>query len=265
MHAGTPVTSPDNPRLKAALALLASSRERAKRGLVVLEGAHLVDSYRSRYGAPETLIVTAEAAARADISSLVAALPPSRTVVVPARLIADHVSVPADVGVLAVVPTLPAATAGFPPLTLLLEDVQDPGNVGTILRSAAAAGVDQVLLSTGCARAWSPKALRAAQGAQFQLAVVEDVDLVAWSTAFRAQRGRVVALAVRDGVSLYDEELTGPLALAVGNEGAGLSAALLAAAERAVTIPMATGNESLNAAAAAAVALFEARRQRTRR
>ena len=140
---------------------------------------------------------------------------------------------------------------------MLLDDVQDPGNVGTILRTAAAAGVEQVLLSKHCAFAWSPKVLRAGQGAHFLTTIVEDVDLAAWMATFRAGGGRVAALVARGGAPFYRTALERPLALAVGNEGAGLSPALRAAADVEVTIPMPGGMESLNAAAAAAVVLFE--------
>ena len=110
---------------------------------------------------------------------------------------------------------------------VLLEDVQDPGNVGSVLRSAAAAGVAQVFLSAQCAFAWSPKVLRAAQGAHFHLEIYEHVDLPAWAARYE---GEVAAAVAAGGKALYAADLTGPMALAVGNEGAGLSAALRAAA-----------------------------------
>jgi TrmH family RNA methyltransferase len=161
------------------------------------------------------------------------------------------------VGALAVIvtprTTLPAA-ADF---CLLLDGLQDPGNVGSILRSAAAAGVKQVLLSKKSAFAWSPKVLRAGQGAHFLTTIVEDVDLAAWAAAFRAGGGRVAALVARDGTSLFRADLARPLALAVGNEGAGLSRKLADRADLRLTIPMPGGMESLNVGAAAAVALFE--------
>ncbi|HEV2221318.1 MAG TPA: TrmH family RNA methyltransferase, partial [Casimicrobiaceae bacterium] len=92
--------------------------------------------------------------------------------------------------------------------------------------------------------------------------LVEDADLPAWSRDFRALGGRVVAAVVRDGQSLYAGDLAGRVAIAIGNEGSGLSVALLACADLRVTIPMAAGNESLNAAAVAAIVLFESLRQR---
>jgi TrmH family RNA methyltransferase len=139
--------------------------------------------------------------------------------------------------------------------------VQDPGNVGSMLRTAAAAGCDQVLLSRTCAFAWSPKVLRAGQGAHFLTRVAEDVDLPAWLGGFRADGGLAVATVAHDGADLYAARLQLPLALAIGNEGSGLSDALTTACDLRLTIPIATGSESLNAAAAAAIVLFEARRQ----
>jgi TrmH family RNA methyltransferase len=257
------VSSPNNPRVREALRLMASSHERRRTARCVLEGAHLVLVYRATFGLPDTIIATDEALARDEVRALVAGDADARTIVVPASLLAEHSAMPADIGVLAVVPApralAPRDDAGF---TLLLEDVQDPGNVGSIVRTAAAAGVDQVLLSKTCAFAWSPKVLRAGQGAHFLTRVVEDVDLVAWAARFRATGGAVAALVVDGGASLYEARLPARLALAIGNEGAGLSAALVDAADLKVTIPMAAGNESLNAAAAAAVALFDVVRRR---
>ena len=92
---------------------------------------------------------------------------------------------------------------------LLLDGVQDPGNVGSMLRSAAAVGVAQVFMSPHCAFAWSPKVLRAGQGAHFHLAIFEGIDLGGWA---RAYRGKVVAMVAAEGTSLYEADLTGPLA-----------------------------------------------------
>ncbi len=147
-------------------------------------------------------------------------------------------------------------------LVLLLEDIQDPGNVGTLLRSAAAAGADSVLLSAKCAFAWAPKVLRSAMGGHFALNIVEGADLAEF---LRGYRGRSVALAPRAEASLYDTDLAGPCAFLIGNEGAGLSPGLEAAASARVRIPMPGRVESLNAATAGALCLFEAVRQRVRR
>ncbi len=144
----------------------------------------------------------------------------------------------------------------------MLDDLQDPGNVGTILRTAAAAGVEQVLLSKDCAFAWSPKVLRAGQGAHFLTTIVEDVNLGAWTDRFRADGGQVIGTVPTAGLDVFTAPLHWPLAIIVGNEGAGITPALLARVDARVTIPMPGGMESLNAGAATAVVLFEAVRRR---
>ena len=255
------ITSRNNPRLKEATRLVASARDRRKAGKCVLEGEHLVAVYTARFGPPETLIVTSDAMARPAVRAL-ANRHADRTLIVPAALFGELATLPAGVGMMAVVATPtagPPDPAGF---CLLLDDVQDPGNVGSMLRSAAAAGVERVLLSKRCAFAWSPKVLRAGQGAHFCVAIHEDVDLPAWARTYRNAGGNVIASVATGGTNVHDARLAGLIAVAIGSEGAGLSPALVACATMRLTIPMARGVESLNAAAAAAVLLFECVRQR---
>lgn len=141
---------------------------------------------------------------------------------------------------------------------VLLEAMQDPGNLGSIFRSAAAAGANDIYLSDGCADAWSPKVLRAAMGAHFLLRIHEQSDLRVVARAFS---GKVVATTLKAETSLYRAQLTGPVAFLFGNEGAGLSEAVLQGTTEQISIPMPGGIESLNAAAAAAVCFFERGRQ----
>lgn len=257
------VESRHNERLREVARLIASSRERRKRGRCVLEGVHLIDVYCTRIGPPDLLVVLDEALARPDVAGVAQRIAPSRTIVVSRRLFAEIASLPADIAALAVVAT-PAPRVGAPAdFCLLLEDVQDPGNVGSIIRTAAAAGVEQVVLSRACAFAWSPKVLRGGQGAHFLTSLIEDVDLVAWLKAFRAAGGRAYGTTVAGANSLYAADFRGRVAIAIGSEGGGLSDGLLAHVDARATIPMAAGSESLNAAAAAAVVLFEAVRQRS--
>ena len=243
--------------------MIESSRDRRKSGRCVLEGAHLIDVYMSRIGLPETLVVVDDRLDEPTIAALVARVPSSRVLAVPRTLYSDIGALPPDVAVLAVVtpPRIAAAAPGN--FCLVLEDVQDPGNVGSMIRSAAAAGVDQVVLSPHCAFAWAPKVLRAGQGAHFLTALIEGVAVAEWVDAFRAEGGRLVATVVSAAPSVFSVDLRGRIALAIGSEGAGLSQALCDRSDIRVAIPMAPGSESLNAAAAAAVVMFEATRQRT--
>ncbi|MEP6943728.1 MAG: RNA methyltransferase [Betaproteobacteria bacterium] len=253
------VTSPDNPRLKQAMRLISSSRERRKAGLCVLEGVNLVDVYLDRRGVPETVIALEDEGTGARLRGLRERIPSGRVLTLAAGDWTALTQLPTEIAVVAVVPTptpVPGRVADF---CVLLEDVQDPGNVGSILRSAAASGVAQVFMSPGCAFAWSPKVLRAGQGGHFHLDIFEHVDLSAWMRAFH---GKSVAAVAANGEPLFESDLRAPVAVVIGNEGAGLSQAVCDAATRRVTIPMPGGFESLNAAAAAAVCLFECVRQR---
>ena len=142
---------------------------------------------------------------------------------------------------------------------VVLDAVQDPGNLGTILRTAAAAGIGRVLLGAGCAQAWSPRVLRAAMGAHFVLEIEDGIDACA---RLKGYPGRCLATALGQGASaLYGLDLRRPVALLFGAVGQGLSADLLACADQRVIIPMAAGVESLNVGAAVAVCLFEQARQ----
>jgi TrmH family RNA methyltransferase len=140
-----------------------------------------------------------------------------------------------------------------------VEGLPDPANLGSMLRTAAAAGLKQVFLGTGCAFAWSPKVLRAGQGAHFALSIYEGVALGPLAARFP---GTVVATDPHGGASLFALDLTGPIAWVFGGEGTGVSPALGAHATVRARIPMPGPAESLNVAAAAAVCLFEQVRQR---
>src|SRR5262249_33580983 len=172
----------------------------------------------TRYGAPETLIVAESSLVDPEVRALRAGIPESRTLIVTEAAWSDLAQLPASVAALAVVPTPKEEFKRAADFCLLLEDVQDPGNVGSILRSAAAAGVEQVLLSRQCAFAWSPKVLRAGQGAHFHLEIYEGIDLAQWA---RRYRGRVVAAVAAGGKPLFSTDLGGPPAVAGGNERAG--------------------------------------------
>ena len=247
---------------------LARRKAREDRGMVIAEGQRLVADVLESKAEVHALLVADDAAggdARAHLAA--AGAKNIETAVVPRREFDDMADTETPSGVLAVVRWSPAAfdPAVMDGLTLMLDGIQDPGNVGTILRTAAAAGVEQVLLSKHCAFAWSPKVLRAGQGAHFATTIVEDVDLPAWIDAFAARRGEVIATTPRDASTLYDAPLREPWAVLVGNEGAGLSSGLIQRATARVAIPMHGGTESLNASAAAAVVLFELVRRRAAR
>ena len=255
----TLIRSADNPRFKALLKLVQSSRERSRAGLSVLDGAYLVAAYRDHVGIPEELVVSATGRDDAAIRTIVARVSPLEPLVLADALFARLSSVVTPTGIIGVVKTPRPDPA--PPLTgpcLMIEDLQDPGNLGSILRSAAAAAIPHVLLSKDSVQAWSPRVLRAGMGAHFLLRIHEGIDL---EMAARAFEGRIIATALRARRTVFQEDLRGPVALVFGNEGGGISERLLGAAHAVVAIPMPGSTESLNVAAAAAVCLFERVRQ----
>jgi len=144
---------------------------------------------------------------------------------------------------------------------LVLDRIGDPGNVGTMVRSALAAGMDGLWCLKGTADVYSDKAVRASAGAVFRLPVVEGLSVDACIKLAR-QAGLKVFVCDAGGADIYETDLTGSFALVIGNEGAGPREMFLEEADVVIGIPMADGVESLNAAAAAAVVMYEAKRQR---
>lgn len=257
------ITSRDNAVVKRFAALSRSAPARKRDGKCLLEGEHLAQSYVAHVGTLDILAIRDDGGA---MSSTQAALAQSaQEVVRVAAPIFDSLStLTSPSGVLAIAATPPAPEPATRGNVLALDEVQDPGNVGTLIRSAAAAGMAQVWLSPGCAFAWSVKTLRAAQGAHFHLSVIEQVNLPAALAEFQGERWATLPRGVRDvtTVSLYDARATGDTALVLSNEGHGLSEAIYPVLTRGVSIPMMAGIESLNVATAGAIALFELLRQR---
>lgn len=254
------VTSRDNPAYKRLKALASSAQARRKEGLSMIDGAHLVEACLAARMVPELLAVSESGLRRAEVRRLAQA--GGATVLqFPDALFESLSNVEHGAGIVAAVTTprgaMPARVASD---CLLLEHLQDPGNMGSILRSAAAAGVRQVFCSPATVYAWSPKVLRAGQGAHFALEIVEGVELGAVADRLDVPLLATASLASR---SVFEADLRGPVAWVFGNEGAGVSGALLARAAERLAIPMPGTAESLNVAAACAVCMFEAVRQRT--
>lgn len=256
------ITSRDNPLFKELARLAGSARQRRKAGQTLLDGAHLLAAYLATGQRPLHLIVMQAALQDEETAALLEQFSGIPRTQLDASLFAELSELKTPSGVLALIaqpqPEISVARSRF---CLLLEDIQDPGNLGSMLRSAAAAGCDATFLSRGCADAWSPRVLRAGMGGHFALSIHESADLLAVAGSFP---GKVYAATLQAKNDLYGCDLRGALAFAIGNEGAGLSAGLLGVSQPFI-IPMPGRVESLNAAAATAVCLFEAARQRTNR
>ena len=256
------ITSRDNPLYKELKHLAGSSQARRKAGQTLLDGVHLCQSYLHLRGAPRHCIVSEGALLNPEVEEVVRQCEAQRAhaTVLPDALYNALSQVEHGVGLMFLIETpvlyLPAALEGS---AVLLDNLQDPGNVGSILRSAAAAGITQVFCSAGTAFCWSPKVLRAAMGAHFVVQIHENVDLAA---LIRSAAVPVLATSGYATQRVYDIDLRQPVAWLFGHEGQGVADDLLGLASNQVVIPHLGQIESLNVAACAAVCFFEQLRQK---
>ena len=257
------ITSTSNPRIQAARKLRRRSG-RDKAGAYLVEGTRAVlaaleaGPVRDVYLDPDSPDAGAvrEAAARVDLPVTTV----SEQVV---RALTDSTTPQGAVAVLAAPRDGLDSMDESVDLALVLAEVRDPGNAGTLLRSAVASGAGAVFFSTGAVDVLNPKTVRAAAGNLWRTRVVRDADLGETTTGLR-QRGFAVYGAAADGVRGHDEiDLTGRVAIVVGNEAWGMSAAARALVDEVVAIRMPGPVESLNAAIAGSIVLFEAVRQRS--
>ena len=252
------ISARDNPLLQRLRRLVQDPGGYRRAGAIWIEGEHLCTALRARGWSARQALLAGSAAA--DPARRALAGWADELVTLPDRLFATLSALPSPAGIGFVIDLPPAATLDPLVATVVLDRVQDAGNVGSILRSAAAFGVAQVLALTGTAALWSPKVLRAGQGAHFGLRLCEGLSL----EALQALRLPLVAASAQGGEALPQALLPAPCAWVFGHEGQGLDAALLARCARTVRIPQPGGEESLNVAAAAAVCLYEGLRQRSR-
>lgn len=258
------ISSRHNPVVKRFREL---ARARAEDDHVLLDGEHLVaEALASRI--PLELVAIAERLASDRLGTLAADLRRAgvRTIVVTEPVLAAISPVQNPSGVVAIARRLPASLdqvfARAPQLVLLIADVQDPGNVGTIVRTAEACGASGLVTSRGSADPFGWKALRGAMGSTFRLPVAARHDLADAAARARQKGIRLLAAVPRGGTDLPRADLRGPCAILLGGEGAGLAPALADTADAHLTVPMLPPVESLNVATAAAIILYEASRQR---
>lgn len=288
------IRSRDNPAFKQLLRITASARERRQLGVSFIEGIHLCESYLGRFGAPRQVVHTEAALADPQVRALVEAVlaerqgadagasadasaigsgsagarePEARTELLGGRcvelgegLFGELSQVEHGIGIAYVIDT-PADH--LPPVldsdALYLDGLQDPGNVGTILRTCAAVGVHRVITAPGTAWCWSPKVLRAGMGAHFALEIHESIP---WERVLTRLRVPVMATAAQARQTVWQADLRAPRMWLFGSEGSGLDPEREAPGLAWVSIPQRPAVESLNVAVAAAVCLFEQLRQR---
>jgi TrmH family RNA methyltransferase len=250
--------------------------------MTLLDGVHLCEAWLQHRGVPALCVVAESALSHPEVAALVAQCESNaysnaklnsntnstagvaECVLLPDALFTPLGQVEHGVGILFAVKVPDVAVSGHasPSLqsaALLLDSVQDPGNLGTILRTAAAAGIQQIYCGPGTAAVWSPKVLRAGMGAHFVLEIYEDIDLV---QLIRQASVPVYATEPDAPKTIYTADLRAPSAWLFGHEGQGVSEQLLALATERLSIPQSAQVESLNVAASVAICLFEQCRQR---
>ncbi|KAJ8903388.1 hypothetical protein NDN08_004496 [Rhodosorus marinus] len=262
-----PITSKANSRVKHARKVLTNRRVREREGLIFVEGIRLVLDAVAAKNEPEVLFFTDRAMSKGEygaaMQKLISTLPHDRVVYSSEEIMQHLTDTENCQGVAAVLKKKQAIAPAQPSLVLALDRLSDPGNVGTLIRTAAGAGAHAVFLTKGSADPFGLKTLRAGMGAQFRIPVLPNWE---WSDIESYSRERGLALIVADGsgdVRHYSYDWKEPSMLVVGAEADGPSEEVLKSADCCVSIPLAEDSaESLNAAVAGAVILFEAQRQR---
>jgi len=253
------ITSKDNPVLQRLRKLSQDGGAYRKLGAVWLEGDHLARAALQRGHAIGLAVVTESAYGQGDLRALADAAP--KVLVVPDALFKSisGLESPAQIGFEVPHDAGQALTPGLD--SVVLDRLQDAGNVGTILRSAAAMGFRQVLALKGTAALWSPKVLRAGMGAHFGLRLIEGLA----PADLDALQVPLVATSSYAEAQLHQLALPSPCAWVMGHEGQGVQAELMQRCELTVGIPQPGGEESLNVGSAAAICLYESARQRLNR
>jgi len=256
------ITSPQNDRIKYIRALQSQSRIRRKEGRIALEGVRLIGDALMAGCVPEYVVYSPDAIATGKPGeALYRELLKHNVLCLDAapEVIAHAADTQTPQGILAVLPIPEPAIPPHRSLIVILDAVADPGNLGTILRTSAAAGADVVCLAPGCVDPYNPKALRSGMGAHFRIPVVQQ----AWAEIAALVGDVPVYVADANGTHIYTAvDWTQPAAIIIGGEARGADASARQLASALIAIPMANQFESLNAAMAAAVLLFEVRRQR---
>ena len=249
------IASKDNALFKMLSRIESSARERREQGKTILDGVHLLDACISAGVKPELVVARESSRDAPEIRPFLQ----DGNVASMSDSLFDRISpVKNPTGILALISIPLREPLEQPEFCVFLDEIRDPGNMGAILRSAAAAGATDVFLSKGCADPWSPKVLRAGMGAHFSIRVHADSEL---ADLVRNFHGNAIALSLDADISLFDLDLKGRVGFVIGNEGAGISREILSVAGIRARIPMPGRIESLNAAQAASVCFFERVRQ----
>ncbi|MBR6359824.1 MAG: RNA methyltransferase, partial [Lachnospiraceae bacterium] len=250
-----------NEKIKQIALFSQKASARKEEGVFIAEGTKLV---REAPGDLIREIYISESCLEKEKESILKGLD-DKSIVVSDRVFEKISTMKSPQGMLAVISSLSYKKEDITkgnPLILILEDIQDPGNVGTIFRTAEAAGVTGIVLSEKCADPLSPKVVRSTMGAIFRMPFIISPDILSLVKEFENDGINCFAARLENGKPFYECDLTGKCAIIIGNEGSGLSPEVNGAASCGIYIPMNGGTESLNAAVSASILSYEAGRQR---
>lgn len=255
------ISSAQNPLVKKLVQLSEKQSFRNKQKMTIIEGAHLTAEWLKRFGAPDFCVISSSSKRSEEVEAIIQKCEELNTEIIEleAKIYSKISPVIEGVGVLFVVKIPKNQGVNFCEDSIILDRVQDPGNLGTILRSAVGFGVKQIICSKGTVSAWSPKVLRAGMGAHFKLQIFENQDL---SKVISKIETPIFATSLQAKKMIYDEDFTTKTTWVFGNEGTGVSSELLSKVKNQVIIPQTGEIESLNVAMAATVCLAEQARQR---
>jgi len=253
------ITSRQNQKIKRVKQLTSQAKYRKKENAYVVEGVRLLEEALQADQMPEQVLYSPDLDKRGQ--TLVKVFQDQKVHCEPAA--SDVLNSASDTehsqGILGIFPIAPLPLPERKNLVLIADEFRDPGNLGTLMRTCLAAGADMILLSPGTVDLFSPKVVRAGMGAHFRLPALSS----SWEEINLLTDGLTLYLAdMNQGDSCWDTDLTGPLGIILGGEAHGPGKEAREIANRSIHIPMNTHSESLNAAAAGAILLFEIRRQR---
>jgi TrmH family RNA methyltransferase len=258
------ITSFKNPKIQLVRDLLSSRKSREENSACVIEGVRLSEEAVRSGVLPETVLFTGGLSTRG--MELLRAIPGDKTafIKIPPDLMRKISATEADQGLMLIIPLQSSPAIGKVDFVLILDQVKDPGNVGTILRTASAAGAQAVIMAPGCVDPFSPKVLRSGMGAHFNIPIAS----LTWPqiTEFCRRPGNNLNICLAEatsGISMWTLDFHQPIVIVIGSEADGASVEAKQAANTVINIPMPGGSESLNASVAAGIILYEVVRQRS--
>ena len=259
------ITSIQNPKVKLVRGLLASKKEREENGLFIIEGVRLAEEAIHAGLHPTFILFSSQLSARGhEILNNLTDQKCEIEEIAPELM--DRISdTQTSQGILMALPSLKTLPGNSHTFVLALDMVRDPGNMGTLLRSAAALGVEAVILTPESADAYSPKVLRAAMGAHFKLTIstMTPDEILTYCKTSNTPALDILLADSEKGRICWEEDLTRPICVVIGGEAAGAGKDLRKIVDESVRIPMLDTTESYNAAVAGSILMYEAYRQRT--